>query len=93
MLNPCPPPRSHSRRAFEKHFKEPRHQQGMAALGVPNTRAFFEVTSIEDALRLHRSMQDRAQGGFRAEDEELEDAEGNSYDRRTYELLKRQGVI
>lgn len=66
----------------------------MAALGLPNTRAFFEVTSIEDALRLHRSMQEKQTGGFRADlDEEMEDREGNVYQRRVYEDLMREGLI
>ncbi len=33
-------------------------------------------------------------GGFKAEaEEEFEDAEGNVYNKRTYEDLKRQGLI
>lgn len=33
-------------------------------------------------------------GGFRAEhDEEFEDREGNIYDRKTYELMKAQGLL
>jgi splicing factor 3A subunit 3 len=100
------------RRAFEKHFKEPRHSQGMAALGIPNTKAFFEITGIEDAQRLLKSMQERqrgaaaasaggvkkaaaaAGGGAAADDgEEYEDEEGNVYDKKTYDLLKAQGLI
>lgn len=39
-------------------------------------------------------LQERELGGFKAEvEEEFEDAEGNVYDRRTYEDLKRQGLI
>ena len=35
-----------------------------------------------------------AAGGFRGEaDEEFEDAEGNVYSKKTYEDLKRQGLI
>lgn len=45
------------RRAFEKHFQEWRHQNGMRALGIPNTKAFFEVTSIEEAKQLHAAIQ------------------------------------
>ena len=35
------------RRAFERHFKEWRHQHGMRCLGIPNTKNFNEITSIE----------------------------------------------
>ncbi len=35
------------RRAFERHFKESRHQNGMKAMGIPNTKDFFEVGALE----------------------------------------------
>merc|ERR1712060_454846 len=44
------------RRAFEKHFEEARHRQGMQALGIPNSRTFFEITSINDAMNLWNSV-------------------------------------
>ena len=31
------------RRAYERHFKEARHQHGMRCLNIPNTKAFAEV--------------------------------------------------
>jgi splicing factor 3A subunit 3 len=37
------------RKAFERHFQEGRHAHGMRCLGIPNTRQFQEITSIEDA--------------------------------------------
>ncbi|EMS56818.1 Splicing factor 3A subunit 3 [Triticum urartu] len=36
------------RRAYERHFKEWRHQHGMRCLGIPNTKNFNEITSIKD---------------------------------------------
>ena len=47
------------RRAFERHFKEWRHQNGMRALGIPNTKNFFEVTQMKDALELWASIRVR----------------------------------
>lgn len=42
----------------------------------------------------HFSRQEKAKGGFHPEvDEEFEDAQGNVYNRKTYEDLKRQGLI
>ena len=39
-------------------------------------------------------LQDREKPGHKIEvDEEFEDAEGNVYNRKTYEDLKRQGLI
>jgi splicing factor 3A subunit 3 len=45
------------RRAFERHFKEWRHINGMKALGIPNNKDFYEVTKIEDALSLWKNIQ------------------------------------
>ena len=45
------------RRAFERHFKEWRHQNGMRALGIPNNKLFYEVTKIADAQELWRNVQ------------------------------------
>jgi splicing factor 3A subunit 3 len=39
-------------------------------------------------------VQDKAKGGFHPEvDEEFEDAQGNVYNRKTFEDLRRQGLI
>ncbi|KAI8468016.1 MAG: splicing factor 3a, subunit 3 [Monoraphidium minutum] len=82
------------RRAFERHFKEWRHVNGMRALGIPNTKDFYEVTKIEDAMALWKTLQSRNTGGFNPEtDEELEDQFGNVYNKKTYEDLRRQGII
>ena len=47
------------RRAFEKHFKEWRHQNGMRALSIPNNKNFYEVTKIADAESLWSNIQVR----------------------------------
>jgi splicing factor 3A subunit 3 len=108
----------------------------MRALGIPNNKMFYEVTKIEDALQLWKSIQVRAQraqctaqlvqaqstehglllsapgqlaicaecdstrvvqdkvkGDFKPDDEEFEDAQGNVYSKKTYEDLRRQGLI
>lgn len=39
-------------------------------------------------------MQEREKGGFKAEtEEEFEDNDGNVYNKKTYEDLRRQGLI
>jgi len=38
------------RRAFERHFKEWRHVNGMRALGIPNNKNFYEVTACRPPL-------------------------------------------
>ncbi|KAK9665278.1 hypothetical protein RND81_14G102100 [Saponaria officinalis] len=83
------------RRAFERHFKEWRHQHGMRCLGIPNTKNFNEITSIQDAKELWEKIQAR-QGvhKWRPElEEEYEDQEGNIYNKKTYTDLQRQGLI
>ncbi|TXG71221.1 hypothetical protein EZV62_006156 [Acer yangbiense] len=83
------------RRAFERHFKEWRHQHGMRCLGIPNTKNFNEITSIEEAKDLWKKIQQR-QGvnKWRPDlEEEYEDKEGNIYNKKTYTDLQRQGLI
>jgi len=82
-------------RAFEKHFQEWRHANGMRLLGIPNTAHFVNVTKQEDAKELWRRIkeqQDKSAWKPEAE-EECEDADGNVYNRKTFEDLKRQGII
>ncbi|CAM6127542.1 unnamed protein product [Calypogeia fissa] len=83
------------RRAFERHFKEWRHQHGMRCLGIPNTKNFHEITSIKDAKALWEKIQER-QGvnKWRPDlEEEYEDHDGNVYNKKTFADLQRQGLI
>ena len=83
------------RRAFDQHFYEWRHSHGMKCLGIPNTSHFFQITKIEEVKRLWDKMRQTAKSEALRADwmEECEDSSGNVYDRRTYEDLKRQGLI
>jgi len=83
------------RKNFDRHFQESRHAFGMRALGLPNTKHFHEITRIEDALALAEKLkQEGKQEIFQNETmEELEDDDGNVYNRKTYEDLKKQGII
>lgn len=82
-------------RNFERHFQEWRHQYGMRCLRIPNTRHFHGVTKISEALALYNRLKTKAsQEVFNSqEEEEFEDAEGNVMPRRTYELMKKQGLL
>ena len=85
---------SGERRAFERHFTEWRHQHGMRCLKIPYTKAFNEVTSIADAAALHKNLSQRELGTFNVKlDAEVEDAQGNVYNKKTYEDLQRQGLL
>jgi len=83
------------RRAFERHFQEWRHQHGMRCLRIPNLKAFHEITQIEDAKSLWEKIQKEEEAlAFKVEnEEEFEDAEGNVFNRKTFEDLRRQGLI
>lgn len=82
------------RRAFEKHFKEPRHQHGMKCLGIPYTKVFAEVTKIDEALALWEAMKEKTKTKFTDDlEEEFEDKEGNVYNKKEYMDLQRQGLL
>ncbi|EPQ59097.1 hypothetical protein GLOTRDRAFT_90798 [Gloeophyllum trabeum ATCC 11539] len=83
------------RKNFERHFQESRHAFGMRALGLPNTKHFHEITRIEDALALAERLKREGRHEIFEQEtmEELEDDEGNVYNRKTYEDLKKQGLI
>ncbi|KAM0754162.1 hypothetical protein T439DRAFT_311059 [Meredithblackwellia eburnea MCA 4105] len=83
------------RKNFEKHFQESRHAFGMRALGLPNTKHFHEITRIEDAIALAEKLKQEGRQEMNAADltEELEDSEGNVYNRKTWDDLKRQGLL
>lgn len=82
------------RRAYERHFKEAQHQQGLRTLGIPWSKEFYEVTSIGDALALWKSIRERRKAQSTADgDEEFEDEAGNVYSKRTWLDLQRQGLV
>ncbi|XP_058806048.1 splicing factor 3A subunit 3 [Phymastichus coffea] len=82
-------------KAFQRHFAEWRHAHGMRCLGIPNTAHFANVTQIEDALALWEKLktQKQAERWQPEQEEEFEDSLGNVVNRKTYEDLKRQGLL
>lgn len=82
-------------KAFQLHFAEWRHAHGMRCLGVPNTAHFANVTKIEDALRLWNKLKEEKQREkfLASTEEEYEDSEGRVVNKKTYEDLKRQGLL
>ncbi|KZP24719.1 hypothetical protein FIBSPDRAFT_420418 [Athelia psychrophila] len=83
------------RKNFDRHFQESRHAFGMRAMGLPNTKHFHEITRIADALALAEKLKQEGRHEIFENEtmEELEDDEGNVYNRKTYEDLKKQGLI
>ncbi|VDL99249.1 unnamed protein product [Schistocephalus solidus] len=82
-------------KAFQRHFSEWRHAHGMRCLGIPNTAHFAHVTKIEDALALWQKIRSTKEAErWRPEvEEEMEDYTGNVVTKKTYEDLKRQGLL
>ncbi|XP_064627346.1 splicing factor 3A subunit 3-like [Lineus longissimus] len=82
-------------KAFQRHFAEWRHAHGMRCLGIPNTAHFANVTLIEDAVALwHKIKNSKESERWRPDtEEEFEDSQGNVVNRKTFEDLKRQGLL
>lgn len=82
-------------RNFERHFKEWRHAYGMRCLGIPNTKHFMYVTGMAEAKALHEKLTRQATVGDwdKETEEEFEDHEGNVFKKKTYEDLRRQGLV
>ncbi|VDO96920.1 unnamed protein product [Soboliphyme baturini] len=82
-------------KAFQRHFSEWRHAHGMRCLGIPNTAHFANITQIADALELWAKLREQKdQERFKPEvDEEYEDTQGNVVNKKTYEDLRRQGLL
>lgn len=83
------------RKAFDRHFQESRHAFGMRALGLPNTKHFHEITKIADALALAEKLkrEGRQELAQMERAEEMEDADGNVYDSKTWNDLRKQGLL
>ncbi|KAI9331044.1 hypothetical protein BDR26DRAFT_870589 [Obelidium mucronatum] len=83
------------RKAFDRHFQEWRHAHGMKCLGIPNTKHFQEITKIQDAYALWEKLNTTKKAeAFKADAmEEFEDAEGNVFNKKTFEDLRRQGLL
>mmetsp|Transcript_11789 Transcript_11789/g.35957 ORF Transcript_11789/g.35957 Transcript_11789/m.35957 type:complete len:520 (+) Transcript_11789:403-1962(+) len=82
-------------RNFERHFSEARHTHNLKMLGIQYSRYFYMVTKIDDVQRLaEKQQQQSVRKQFQnADEEEFEDAEGNVFNRKTYEDLRRQGLL
>jgi splicing factor 3A subunit 3 len=66
----------------------------MQALGIPNTKVFFEITRIKDGIKLWRTLNQQKEKTLdRRSIQEYEDSEGNVYDRETFRLLTKQGIL
>lgn len=67
----------------------------MRCLGIPNTTHFAKVTQIEEAASLWAKwkLQKASERWQPDAEEEYEDSSGNVGNKKTYEDLKRQGLL
>ena len=72
-----------------------RHAHGMRCLGIPNTAHFANVTNIEDAMALWEKIKvQKFEDAWKPDhEEEYEDSKGNVVNKKTYDDLKRQGLL
>ncbi|XP_065911893.1 splicing factor 3A subunit 3-like [Dysidea avara] len=82
-------------KAFQQHFSEWRHAHGMRCLGIPNTSHFYNVTTINDAIALWEKIKSTKNDDrwLADREEEYEDTVGNVVNKKTYEDLRRQGLL
>ncbi|CEP22837.1 unnamed protein product [Cyberlindnera jadinii] len=83
------------RKAFNKHFTEIRHAQGLKAHGIEPNEMLKGITSINEAVTLWNSIkkQQRDEVGLKENAIEVEDEEGNVMSEKVYNDLKRQGLV
>nr|XP_019050393.1 splicing factor 3A subunit 3 [Kwoniella bestiolae CBS 10118]OCF29323.1 splicing factor 3A subunit 3 [Kwoniella bestiolae CBS 10118] len=85
------------RRAYDKHWQEAKHMYGLRALGIPQNGAFHfrGISTIADVLALADKLKREGRQSIAEAEkaEEMEDDEGNVYDRKTYFDLKKQGLL
>ena len=79
-------------RLFDRIFLQ--QDISMRCLNIPFSKAFNEVTTIEEARRLHQTLEEKKLGKWdRQHDQECEDADGNVYNAKTFAELRSQGLI
>lgn len=83
------------RRAFDKHFGEPRHIYGLKCLGITNVTLFRDITKIEEALKLWDKLQQEQKKSKVDEGSimQMEDGEGNVMPEKVYNDLQKQGLL
>ncbi|KAI8873576.1 hypothetical protein GQ42DRAFT_117705 [Ramicandelaber brevisporus] len=90
----CGGERYRGRKEYNDHFREQKHAQGLAMLGIPNSKQFDQIDKIDEAQTLWNQIkQSSSTQDVSRMVEEFEDAHGNIMNKKTYDDLKRQGLI
>lgn len=78
----------YGRDGFDRHFGEDSHRKSVARYGIKYSPALKGITRVGILMK----MKDRVEES-ESYTEEFEDGDGNVFDRRTYEDLKRNNLI
>lgn len=79
------------RRAFDRHFDDPKHVQGLARLGITTYKEYRGIAVISEAKQLYKTL--RRNAVKTRCDAEIEDADGTVMTAQMYADLKKQGLI
>ncbi|OHS95421.1 Zinc finger, C2H2 type family protein [Tritrichomonas foetus] len=80
--------------AFERHFFDNKHINGLKALGIPPTRHFLYVTGVNEAMSLFDKIKKSlSQEVWQPGDEEIETEDGQVMSYKIYRDLTKQGII
>jgi splicing factor 3A subunit 3 len=83
------------RRAYDKHFNEPRHLHGLRCLGITANTLFRDIIKIDEALKLWDKIQRERKKNKVDEGSvvQMEDGEGNVMPEKVYYDLQKQGLL
>ncbi|KAM0672191.1 subunit 3 of splicing factor 3a [Ordospora colligata] len=84
----------HGWQDFDLHFESECHLKGMKRYGVGlYSKLYWGITRVDTLMRMKARVASEEQKEALEYQEEFEDCEGNVFDKRTYEDLKRNGLV
>lgn len=83
-------------RSYQSHFNEWRHIYGLKCLNITNNLKLYDnITKIDELMALYKQQQSISGQESMNTDviQEIEDSDGNVYNKKTYEELRKQGIL
>lgn len=78
------------KKAYQNHFKEWRHTYGLKCIGLSNIPELNYINKIHEAIKLAKHVK----SDNKSENvEEIEDKDGNVYNKKLYEDMKKENII
>jgi len=79
---------------FDQHFGSECHFKGMKRYGVESySKLYWGISRVDALMRMKARVASEEQREVLEYGQEFEDCEGNVFDKRTYEDLKRNGLV